>query len=483
MVKVFDFFRISGKYRLVMQYNEQLFEKYDLLVPGKFDGGYLVIALYQKIKVKELDRYFSTGDIKRVLAELVDKFEASGVQSERIIKSLLHFYLKPVPDDPGRYYLTDFAEQVIELLLLRLDSPYKHYPLKQSFSQYFSIGSLEVANIHDLNRRFGREFVGPHKRIVTHHLEALEEELDESTQQLTQILDSKEKSATVIVKNFVSVFRKFGERAEDITNALADKDQFLFSLERLVDRFYGYMQAYKSIDFNEEEQELKRLKNDHSIAHAINEDLRDFFRTVDEKIDRMRGQIIYASGKLNDLQEQFSSRSNYRIKIKRLLSLALKNAELRDDEVVFTNGYPQKELVREDPRFLYPGLYDFAIPQYNEVIHISRDKEYEDKEKQLILKDIRRQQVINQWVKKGKHRLAQQDGVWLGPLIEEIMIEEKDFAIAHQVAIELTQFVSEEQNYRLNIEQQPELLTHSNVVVWKMELRKFIPTSSSKKRQ
>ena len=464
-----------------MQYNEQIFEKYDFLVPGKFDGGYLVIVLYQKIKAKELDRYFSTGDIKRVLAELAENFDESGVQSERIIKSLLHFYLKPVPEDPGRYYLTDFAEQIIELLLLKLDSPYKHYPLKQSFSQYFSIGSLEVANIHDLNRRFGREFVGPHKRIVTHHLEALEEELDESTQKLNQILESKEESATVIVKNFVSVFRKFGERAEDITNALADKDQFLFSLERLVDRFYGYMKAYKPLNFNQEDEELKRLKNDHSVAHSINENLRDFFRSVDEKIDRMRSQIIYASGKLNELQEQFSSRSNYRIKVKRLLSIALKSAELRENNIYFTNGFPQKEIVCEDPDFLYPGLYDFAMPQHNDVIHIPRDAEYEEQEKQAILKDIRRQQVINEWVIKAKRRLALQEHVQIGLLLEEIMIQEKDFAVAHQVAVELTQFVSEENNYQLNIEQQPEYLTHSNVVVWKMELQKIIPTPSSKK--
>jgi hypothetical protein len=30
--------------------NQEIFDKYDLLLPSKFDGGYLIVSLYQKTK-------------------------------------------------------------------------------------------------------------------------------------------------------------------------------------------------------------------------------------------------------------------------------------------------------------------------------------------------------------------------------------------------------------------------------------------------
>lgn len=39
--------------------DKALYTKYDLLLPSKFDGGYLVIALYEKIKNREIEEYFT----------------------------------------------------------------------------------------------------------------------------------------------------------------------------------------------------------------------------------------------------------------------------------------------------------------------------------------------------------------------------------------------------------------------------------------
>lgn len=455
-----------------MRYIEELFEKFDLLLPERFDGGYLVVALYLRIKSKELDPHFTNSDIKNILTQLAEKYGGPQAQSERIVKRLFHFYLKDVAGEPGKYYLTDFAEELVELLLRKLENPYKNHPLRQSFSRYFYIEAVNANNIYYLQEKFGREFVNPHKRIINNHLETLDDELRGAITELNAILHSPEESATVIVKKFVNVFKKFGDRAEDITNAIATKDQFLYSLRMAVDSFYAAMVNYKPIMDDGESQSLDRLKEEWTSAKAIDEDLQDFFQEVDMKIDRMRKQIIIASEKLSELQEQFSSRSSFRMKIKGMFDLALGSAAIMDKEVRFVNDFPRKTIVCEDTQLFYPGAYDFMLPQYNMVIEIPEDKEYGERERKEIERNIRRQQLINEWVTKGKSRLEHERLVQAGQLIEEIMAQEEDLAVAHQVVIELTQFVSENDDYSLAVDRVAEKLKNTNLTIWKMQFLK-----------
>lgn len=453
-----------------MWHNEELFEKYDLLQPAKYDGGLLYIALYQKIKARELDRHFTTNDIKMILSQLAEEYNDTLPQSERIIKHLLHFFLRNVPGDPGKYYLTDFSEELIELLKRKLEKPYKNYPLKQSFSRHFTIGVTEIKGINDLQQKFGREFVAPHKRIINDHLAALDDELREATDQLNTILHSEDESATVIVRNFVNVFRKFGEKAEDITNAIADKDQFLRSLRMQADQFYAAVGSYKHPDTAEEIETLNQLKMDWEAVAAITNDLEEFFRLVDEKIGTIRRQILFASEKLSELHENLSSRSRFRIRVKKMLSLALASAEMQDKEIRFHNGFPRKSLVYEKTQLFYPARHDFELLRQNNVIRIEKDEEYERTTRQEIEREIKRQEIINQWIARGKQLLEETGSIGMGQLIGQIMSKEGDFAIAHSVAIELTQFVAESGDHDLIIEQIAETVENTTLIIWKMQL-------------
>lgn len=52
---------------------QELYNKYDLLLPSKFDGGYLIIALEEKIESGDLDEHFTLKDIEDTLAEISDR--------------------------------------------------------------------------------------------------------------------------------------------------------------------------------------------------------------------------------------------------------------------------------------------------------------------------------------------------------------------------------------------------------------------------
>lgn len=462
--------------------DDALLDKYDYLLPAKFEGGYLLISLYEKIKGKELPNPFTTQDIKNILAQISSKYNQGIFQSDRIIRPLLHYILRNVPGVAGKYYLTDYAEELVELLKRKLESPYKDHPLQRSFERYFVIRQTEINDISDLERKFGREFVAPYKRIINDHIESLDDELREAIESLNTILYSKEESAGVIVNNFVVVFKKFGNRAEEIMRALITKDRFLRYLRSQVDQFYASVHNYKHPETLEDAEELHKLTAAWESACQISEDLDTYFLAVDAKIAMIRKQILYASEKLSELHENFSSRSKLRLQIKRLLNFALENAYYYEKDLRFINNFPLKSLVYEKTQFLNPGRYDFEITQNNQVVSVSIDSEYEYVQRQSIAHEIKRQEVINHWITKAK-QLLEERPVQLNRLIEEILAQETDLVIAQQVAVELINYASESPRHRLSTSLTPNYINNTYMTIWKTDLMTLstLPSSERKK--
>jgi chaperonin cofactor prefoldin len=456
-----------------MPESNDLFDKYDQLLPSKYQGGLLVIELYQRIKSKALGRHFTGSDIKYILESIARYDDAQPVQTEKIIKQLIHFFIRNVPLEPGKYYLTDHAESLVELMLRKLDNPYKDFQLKANFEKYFSIRLNEIRTIDDLERRFGREFVSGHKRILKDHLETLEDTLEKAYETLNTILNSADDSATEMVKKFVLVFHGFGERAEDIADAIASKDRFMRSLRTHVDMFYQQIEDFKHPETAEENQALAQVKINWSKATDIYADIEAFFETIDYKIGNIRRQIHRASEKLSELHENFSARSHFRIQVKRLYQTVLVNTTYREDEQPFVNEALVKGLVFEKIKFHYPEYYDYGLTRSNMIVEPEIDEDYQRHEMQLIEAAVKQQEVINFWVDECKKLLATQDELELGDLMEAILAEENDLTVAYHVAIELTQFVSEHEEHHLEILAQPFDLKNTSLTIWKMKMKKL----------
>jgi hypothetical protein len=161
--------------------NQELYNKYDLLLPSKFGGCLLIVAIYEKIKAGDLDGYFTSKEIDEMLTEISIQFQLDSVrQWARIKDNLLHYFTRNHPDEPGKYYLTDYAISMVELMRNKLENPYKKYPLKKSFESSFFLRFNEITAIEDLERKFGRLFISGPKKIITDHLEGLKDELRES---------------------------------------------------------------------------------------------------------------------------------------------------------------------------------------------------------------------------------------------------------------------------------------------------------------
>lgn len=450
------------------EYNE-LYLKYDLLLPSKFDGGFLIISIYEKIKSREIEEYFTIKEINEILKDISIEFEQDSVRQWGNIKdNLFHYFFRNHPDEPWKYYLTDYAKNVVDLMVNKLENPYKNHPLKKSFEDSFTIKDDEITSIDILEIKFGRIFIQGSKKIIVDHLEALEDELREAYKELNDILQKDEQDATILVKEFTLVFRKFGLKAEDITNAILSKDRFLDNLQSVVDVFYNKMNNSMLLDKNQIADNI----GDWERGRDIYTDLKDFFNSVDSKVSIIRRQINHASEKLSELQEQFSSRSHFRLQIKKIFKLALENTTYTEHSVIFENGFPVKPLVFESIRIFYPRHYDFNIKSSNLIINIIADENYLFEEQSKIVQEIDNQQRINIWVDKAKDILKTRKLLVLDELMTTIADEEADPSIAYQVASQVMSYASEDKEIVIDIQQKLISLHQQNIALWKTKIKK-----------
>jgi hypothetical protein len=447
-----------------------LYTKYDFLLPRKFDGGYLVIALYEKIKNREIEEYFTQKEINEILSDIKYEFNLESVRPWNNIKeNLFHYFLRNHPDEPWKYYLTDYAKNVVDLIISKLENPYKSHPLKKSVQDSFTIKRDEIKTIEELERKFGRIFIQGSKKIITDHLESLEDELREAYKELNNILRKEDKqSATSLVKEFTVVFRKFGERAEDITEAIISKDYFLANLLNVVDQFYRKMEDDGKFEIGN----VQKSKSDWEKAQEIYLDIREFFNSVDRKVYIIRRQINNASEKLTELQEHFSARAFLRFQIKKLHRIVLESSMYTAEAVSFINKFPLKHLVYEPIRMLYPKYYEFEKEKPNLIVNVEPDETYELHEKQKITKEINRQQIINQWFDKALGILENKRQLSIDELMNSILKEENDLSIAYQVASRMTAHTSEDNDVFIDVEQKIISLSQQNISLWKTKITK-----------
>jgi len=445
-----------------------LYTKYDLLLPPKFDGGYLIIALEEKIKAGDLEDHFTLKEIEETLTEISHRFELPSVRQWHHIKdNLLHYFIRNHVDEPGKYYLTDYAQGVLDMMRNKLENPYKNQPLKKSFEEFFTLRFNEINEIEGLERKLGRMAMSFPKKIITDHLEGLEDELKEAYTTLNELLDSNVKEAVALVKAFAITFRKFGERAEDITEAVRSKDKFLKDLQMVVDQFFAEIDQAKVLA---DEAVKNKTVEDWKRSREIYKDMEAFFASVDEKINAARRQIYNASEKLSELQEYFSTRAHYRLQIQKLLGYVLQTATYSENGIVLENSFPLKALVYEQEKMLYLKHHEFSNQKTNTLIVIPPDEAYEREERSKIEKEINRQQRISEWVNKVKKILEDQKHVTLDEMMNAILTEEQDLSVAYGVASEVVALVSKIPDINIEIKQQLIATQQNELALWKMKI-------------
>lgn len=453
-----------------IDFNE-LFSDYDVLIPNKIEG-YVIIRLWQKIKSGDIQEEFSYNDIKNVINEITSLTDGVTPQIEKILKDLLHYFIKKPPETVSTYYLSDYAERFIQLLETKIDSPYRNFPLKKNFEKYFSIGFEEIEDFEELNRWFKQGFHDTSKRVILDHIESLQDEVENSIKKLNNILYSDELQAIEMVRLFVNEFKNFGLKAEQIREALFLKNETLKNLKKATDYFYSKIEETKHFQTIDEEKEYQELEYKWRTANQIKREVTLFFDNVDKKLSRINDQIVFASSKLKELEENFQYQSLFKINLKKLLQLVLQTSSYdKKDGIVLHPEFPVRSLPYQRIKFFFVPRYDFNIKLESMGIVPESNTDYELAERIKIEKELQIQEKIALWIDACNSRLEKEKQLDYSAVFYEILDKEQNIEIPLQVGFALFQQHTHDNDFDVIIDKIIANPERNDILTWNMKIQ------------
>lgn len=446
---------------------ENVYRKYQQLLPSR-EEGMVIFRLQEKIKQDEINENFTYSDLKQVIQENAKFFGEITPHTEPIIKNLLHFFIERPSDQKTTYKLTEYAHKFTDLVCHKLDNPLRKFPLSESFKRYAAFQANEIVSIEEFESWFEQGFQATTRQNIIEHLEALKDDVDESISQLNKTLYEEEKNILIVVSDFTSIFEELNNKTDEIRDALRLGANLEREIQSVVSYFYDQIAVLSG-----DEDSNKKGVYDYQKALNIQIETRSFFLIIDEKIGQLRGKIIYASRKLNDLQENFRYQTRFKRNIRRFLEFTIEESVFTKDGPSFKKNYPVKQIPVELFKFtVVPYIESFFPVKFN-VKQTSLNPDYELGERQRIRHEISKQEKIQALIQYYKEKLVQEGQLDFTEHFYKIADQENDLEIALNVGYDLLLFARYSPNYQLNIDRNiSKHCLNQNVITWQTNIQR-----------
>lgn len=453
--------------RLTIQEINQFYEN---LVLTK-EEGLTIYILNRKVEQKEISRYFSYRDIEQAIKEATEFEVGPTPQTERVLKTLLHYFIEHPSNQRYKYMLTDYAVKFVKLIDNKLNSPFRKFPLRRTFQRYADFKAESIYDINDFKSWYEQGFHYTSQQTILDHLEALKDEVNSSIQQLNTILNEDFESAAEVADRFSMVFKGIGEKSEEIEDTLRLGNALLQEVNKVTDSFYKKVEEFKHPETETEQAEFDSLQSSYDAAVKIKSAVADFFQLVDERLEHLTGKALFASTQLKNLQDNFRNQSRIRINIKRLLEFTLNEASYSKDGPILPEAFPRKEIPHESFRFIEVPYYDsFGIRQ-NHIVPPHVDIEYAKREGLRVKKELFRQEQTAKLVRQYKGLLQEKKVLDFTKHFHQILTTENDPEIAMNVGFELFQYANSNPKYEIEIRKNfPTANETLQILTWKMKI-------------
>lgn len=349
----------------------QIAESYHQLIPS-IEEGLLIISLYDKIKTGEIDLNFSNKDIQRTIEETAQYLPPNTniPNKERLLKNLLTYFIERPVEQKNLYTLTEYARKFVLLLQHKLDSPYRQFPLRESFKRYTNFSAADIKQINQFESWFNQGFQATTRENVFDHLEELKNQVTEAISRLNKLLYTTDIDPIAVVSEFSVVFSDLAEKADEIRDTLRLGNNLQYEIDLVVSYFYEKTQEYGTPITEAEKAEFNELHYAFSRASDIKEEILSFFNIIDNKLGQLRERIQYASTKLNELQDYLRYQSQFRHNLRRLFEYIMEHSEVQKSELSFPENFSKKYIVQEKFRLSIMPDLDNNPSQSNLVIQI-----------------------------------------------------------------------------------------------------------------
>ena len=443
---------------------------YENLILTK-EEGLTVYVLSKKVEQKEISKYFSYQDIEQAINEATQIEVGATPQTERILKTLLHYFVEHPINQRYKYMLTDYAIKFVKLIDNKLNSPYRKFPLRRTFQRYADFKIETIHDINDFKSWYEQGFHYTSQQTILDHLEALKDEVNSSIQELNAILNEDFDSAAEIAEKFSIIFKGIGEKSEEIEDTLKLGSTLLEEINKVTGSFYRKIELFKHPETETEQAEFDQLQSAYDDAVKIKNAVADFFQQVDERLEQLTGKALFASTQLKNLQDNFRNQSKVRINVKRLLEFTLKEASYTKDGLTLPETFPLKRIPHESFRFIGVPYYDSFGTKKNYIIPPQIDVQYAKKEGLRVKKELFHQEQTAKLVRHYKTLLQQQKELDFTDHFQQILATESDPEIAMNVGFELFQYANSSPEYEINISREFPLENENlQILTWKMKI-------------
>lgn len=461
---------------------DHIIEDYNALVPS-FEEGQILFLLSDKIRNKEIDREFNYQDIQQVIREIARYNAEQLPQTERVLKNLLKYFIERPPDKPyDKYIFSNYANRFLQLVNSKFDNQYRNFPLKESLKRYATFRASEIKSIEDFQSWHAQGFDTTARQTVNEHLEAFKDEVTASINKLNNILYSDTLSGLEMAKGFSEIFTGFGEKSNEIKEALLLGTHIQAEIKKVVDMYYKRIEKSKHPQTPAEEERYAALLSDYEQSIKIQQAVSNSFQMIDMRLAQIREKIVFASSKLKELQENFRNQSQFKLNFKRLLQYVLSNSMCIEGEIILPASFPKKKIPFHSFKYIAVTKYDFAVEAKNNVYTPTVDDEYEKNERIKIGIELYRQEVTAKWVKQLKAEMLEFEGMNITEKFYELLDKEKDIEIPLSVSFELLQFARNNGGFKLNIKRElAESPTNKEIVTWKTSVYKSKAKAKAKK--
>lgn len=446
---------------------DHILSEYKFLIPRR-DYTAIIALLQERINQGEIEEVFTYEDVE----ECVYKFKGDqSLQLEKAFQYLLTYFLRKDKGQPNRYFLTQYAKNFITLISEKIESPYRNLPLKQNFEKYFQLKKEDIHSIDDLKSWYEFGFNKIARNIVSQHIESLYDELEKATIDLSNILHAENLNALELVKKFSLVFKTFGKRSKEIREVLNLKNSVLLNLKKISDTFYSELDSITPRERKSDPTHFKKVSSDWDITRNIISEVKLFFVQVDVRLDYISYQILFASKKLDELNENFEKQALLKINLKKMMRLALEDASRDNHHIVF-NRFPLKKIPSQDLRLNAPKKYPFDVETDNPIILNNVDLEYEKEQRESLFQALNVQERTSIWIDNLKQKLESDSSLELTNEFFNILSQEENIEIPLNVSFDLINQSRHNTKTDLKIEQTVNSENeNSNVSLWKMSLK------------
>lgn len=436
----------------------------------------VIYLLDSKIKAGKLSKHFTYSDIEKCIVES-SKIEVGATpQTEKIVRSLLHFFIEHPPNEELKFALTDYSKKFIDLIDKKLHSPLKNFPLKKTFKKFKKFKASEIKSLEDFEIWHRLEFSIAGKQTIIDHLEALKDVVKTSINRLNNLLKAQSEDLVTLTKEFALVFEEISNKSEEIKYTLRLGNTLSIEIEHVTDYFYHKIEVFKHPENEEERLEFEQFNTDYSQAVKIKNDVIDFFKDVDYRLKQLMNRSLYANNQLRNLQNNFRNQSRVRLNLKRLLKFTVEQANYSKDEIVkLPELFPRKVLPIERFKFIEVPYYDSFGIKKNEIIPAYYDKEHAKKEQDKVQKDLQRQENAARLFREYRALLETEKELDFTEHFYKILEEENDSEIALSVGFDLFQYANRNPRYTIDIQRElSEVSASKDILIWKMKIHQVV---------